>query len=361
MSSHIPLPKDRHNKSKLFVTLSTLASKKREHAKAIETHPFNYQLTVIVPQNTIDVQKILPKHIGWHYKITLKLSDLIEPAFITNYIKQNTLIALSSNSFIDADDVYAIDGQGKLILSLCKDTYETLGLTGRQAKFPFQRNSRFIVEIDLTASCMDPSKKYFQRIRSRLDDVLSESVEFIIGYYDAKTGSSLVFDLPGARTYQADPVVCKVARALVPCIPEEFLNANKQSEEWVEQAQELFEWIGLASSGSQAIISGATDPFVSAYSVSEPNTPADLEITTISGLLSPKSILSAVDELIVDAQACKTEFYVCVWGHEDAPVSWGSSEHGFLVSGENMYAQAYLPQRHRCVTFEACCPWDTFS
>ncbi|KAJ2803684.1 hypothetical protein H4R20_002795 [Coemansia guatemalensis] len=361
MSSHIPLPKERHSKSKLFVTLSALASKKREHAKVIETHPFNYQLTVIAPQNTIDVQKTLPKHVGWHYRIMLKLSDLIDPAFIANYIKRNTLIALSSNGFIDANDVYAIDGHGKLILSLCKDTYETLGLTGRQAKFPFQRNSRFIVEIDLTASCMDPSKKYFQRIRSRLDDVLGEPVEFDIGYYDAKTGSSLVFDLPGACTHQAELVVRKVPGVLVPCISEKFLDVNRQSEDWVEQAQELFEWIGLASNGSQAIVSDATDSSVCAYSVPEPNTTADLELATISGLLSPKSILSVVEELLAEAQASKTDFFACVWGHEDAPVSWGSSEHGFFVSGENMYAQAYIPRRDRSVTFQACCPWDTFS
>ncbi|PIA16220.1 hypothetical protein COEREDRAFT_81433 [Coemansia reversa NRRL 1564] len=208
---------------------------------------------------------------------------------------------------------------------------------------------------------MDPTKKYFQRIKSRFDDVLDEPVEFDIGYYDKNTGSSLVFDIPGARTQQTALAVRKIPGALVPCISEKFLKANKQSEDWVEQAQELFEWIGLASNGSQAIIGNVSDPAVCAYSVPEPSIPADLEITTINGLLSPESILSAVEELIIEAQTSKKNFFVCVWGHEDAPISWGNSEHSFLISGENMYAQAYIPQQDRCVTFQACCPWDTFS
>ncbi|KAJ1732922.1 hypothetical protein LPJ61_001817, partial [Coemansia biformis] len=185
MSSHIPLPKERHSKSKLFVTLSSLSSKKREHARAIETHPFNYRLTVVAPRGTIDLQRSLSKHIGSYFKIKLKLTDLIDPSFIANYVKGKELVALSAGRLIDADDVFAIDGRGKLILSLCKDTYETLGLAGRQAAFPLQRGSRFVVDVDLLAGCMDPEKKYFQRLRTRLDAVLGEPVDFVIGYYDA--------------------------------------------------------------------------------------------------------------------------------------------------------------------------------
>ncbi|KAJ2781122.1 hypothetical protein H4R18_003064 [Coemansia javaensis] len=360
MSSHIPLPKERHSKSKLFVTVSSLGSKRREHARAIETHPFNYRLAVVVPRGAADAQAIVARHVGSYFKIRLRLSDLIDPGFVGSYVKQNTLLALSANRLIDADDVFAVDGSGKLILSLCKDTYETLGLAGRQAAFPLQRGARFTVEIDLLAGCMDPAKKHFQRIRARLDAVLAEPVEFVVGYYDRRTGAALNLDLPGAVACEPRVVTGAVAGAAVPGISDAFLGARRQSDEWVGQAQALFEWIGLAAAGSQAVVPALAEAMgaeTCMYSAPEPSGAGDLAVCSVRGLLSPMAISSVVADLL-EAGA---DFYVCVWGHEDAPVSWGAAEHGFLVSGEHVCAQAYLPQRGRCLTFQACGPWDAFS
>ncbi|KAJ2665016.1 hypothetical protein IW148_001773 [Coemansia sp. RSA 1199] len=351
MSSHIPLPKDKHNKSKLFVTRSPISSKKHERSKLIQTHPFNHQISIISQSTTVQT---LEKYIGPYYQITLKLSDLIDPAFIANYIKRNTLIALCSNRFIDADDVFAIDGQ-KLILSVGKDTYETLGLVGRHAQFPLERGSRFVIEIDLLADCMDPEKKYFQRVRNRFDAVLHEPVEFIVGYFDKTTGTPVTFDVPGATIVTPQFDTRTLQNAAVPSIPECLFSTNEQTDTWTEHAHEMFEWIGLAANCSQAILTN--DSQTSAYSVPEPNSKKDMQVVTVRGLLSATAIHSAINELI----AAHTEFYVCVWGFDDAPVSWNSSEHNFYVSGENMYAQAYVPQRNCCLSFQACGPWDAFS
>ncbi|KAJ2501360.1 hypothetical protein GGH96_001969 [Coemansia sp. RSA 1972] len=351
MSSHIPLPKDKHNKSKLFVTRSHLLSKKHEHSKLIQTHAFNHQITII--SQSTNIQATLEKYIGPYYTITLKLSDFIDPAFISTYIKRNTLVALSANRFIDADDVFAIDGQ-KLILSVGKDTYETLGLVGKSAQFPLGRGSRFIIEIDLLADCMDPAKKYYQRVLCRFNAVLNEPVEFIVGYYDKTTGTPVTFDIPGA-TLVTPQVDTRSAQMLVPNIPECLLSTNEQTDAWTESAHELFEWIGLAASCSQAVV-GTNDEQTSAYTVPEP-TSMDMHVVTVRGLLSATAIHSVINELV----AAHEEFYVCVWGFDDAPVSWNSSEHSFYTSGENMYAQAYVPKRNCCLSFQACGPWDAFS
>ncbi|KAJ2158092.1 hypothetical protein GGF46_004027 [Coemansia sp. RSA 552] len=360
MSSHIPLPKERHNKSKLYVTVSGLGSKKQEHISCIESHPFNYRLSIVAPQGSNKVGQTLARHVGSYFKISLRLADLIDPAFIANYVKRNTVVALSTTRYIDADDVFAIDGRGYLVLNVCKDTYETLGLVGRQAQFPLERGARFIIEIDLKSDLMDPAKKYFQRIHSRFRAVLDELVEFTIGYYD-KDGRPLNLDLPGASIHEPRFEEHRLVGALVPEISEQFIGAKKQSEEWADEAQGIFEWIGLAASGSRAVIgSERPDAHTCLYDVPEPNTPADLCVTTATGLLSAKAISTVVQELLGDPQT--PEFYICVWGHEDAPVSWNRSEHGYLVSGENMYAQMYRPSQRSCVVgFQACGPWDTFS
>ncbi|KAJ2571335.1 hypothetical protein GGH19_004950 [Coemansia sp. RSA 1807] len=351
MSSHIPLPKEKHNKSKLFVTRSHLLSKKHEHSKLIQTHPFNHQISIISQSTT--VRETLAKYIGSYYNVTLKLSDFIDPAFISNYIKRNTLIALSSNRYIDADDVFAIDGQ-KLILSVGKDTYETLGLVGKSAQFPVERGSRFVVEIDLL-DCMDPAKKYYQRVHNRLNAVLNEPVEFLVGYFDKNTGTPVTFDIPGATVVTPQVDTRSVPNMLVPNVPECLISTNEQTDTWTEHAHELFEWIGLATSCSQAV-AGTSDEQTSAYTVPEP-TSKDMHIVTVRGLLSATAIHSVINELV----AAHTEFYVCVWGFDDAPVSWNSSEHNFYVSGENMYAQAYVPHKNCCLSFQACGPWDAFS
>ncbi|KAJ2893393.1 hypothetical protein GGI21_005432, partial [Coemansia aciculifera] len=289
MSSHVPLPKERHNKSKLFVTLASLSAKKKEHIKCIETHPFNYRCTVIAPESA-NIGQLVKDHIDCYYRVTLKLSDLIDPAFIASFVKRNTLIALSLGRRIDTDDVFAIDGQGTLILSVCKDTYESLGLVGTPAQFPLERGSRFVIKIDLTAACMAPEKKYFQRIKAGFDAVLDEEIEFLVGYYESKTGKSLNFDVPGA--IQCSPSVEEhvVTDALVPQFSE-LLSANgKVSDSWIERAQEVFEWVGLATLGSSRVTSALADPEVCEYAAPEPHAKASLRVTSVSGMLSPKAI-----------------------------------------------------------------------
>ncbi|KAJ1814563.1 hypothetical protein LPJ75_002720, partial [Coemansia sp. RSA 2598] len=196
MSSHIPLPKEKHSQTKLFVTLSSLQSKKKEAQRCIETHPFNYRCTVI--SRTPDLRQAAQRHIGPYYRIKLKPADLISIDFIRGYVQTSTIVALSIDERIDTGDVLAIDGQGVLVLSLCKDTYEVLGLVGESAKFPLQNDARHIVRIDLKADTMDASKKYYQRIKTRFEAALDREMEFIVGRYDKDTGKSLNLDLPGA-------------------------------------------------------------------------------------------------------------------------------------------------------------------
>ncbi|KAI9500140.1 hypothetical protein GGI25_002557 [Coemansia spiralis] len=358
MSSHIPLPKDKNSKSKLFATVSSLSSKKQEHIKYIETHPFNYRLTVVAPaQKEADFRSAFA-NIDVYYRVNLKLADIIDPAFIQAYIAKDGVgfIALSAGRRIDTDDVFAIDGNGKLVMSVCKDTYEVLGLVGRQAQFPLERGARFVIEVDLLGSWMDPEKNYFRRLHSRLLSVFDDRIEFFAGIYDGKTGSSLKFDYPGATECTPAVEVFAIPSVLVPDLAAStFITAEQPSDEWLEQAHEIYEWIGLASIGARVL----THPDNSAYGVYEPNVQRDISVITIEGMLSPKAISTAVQFML--QQKDPGQFFLCVWGNEDAPVSWSSSEHGYLLSGEHMFAQAYQPASGKCITFQACGPWDAYS
>lgn len=65
-----------------------------------------------------------------HVPLTLFLT----PTFVAHYIHSGALYAMSM-THLDTQDTACLDGQGMLILSLTKDTYQTLGLVGRPCRF----------------------------------------------------------------------------------------------------------------------------------------------------------------------------------------------------------------------------------
>lgn len=169
----------------------------------IDSHPFNRSLEVLLPfvgsdgDDVPSTSATLPASVqslsdridelaSTHrsYKACIPLSMLLDPIFVTAYLKTGSLIALSDESGApglspDLEDSACIDGQGTLLLSLCKDTYQTLGLTGRASHFSRLAsgraadrtsgpNSRFIVELPLLSPSFTPGKKGYQQALDRL-------------------------------------------------------------------------------------------------------------------------------------------------------------------------------------------------
>ncbi|CAD6899801.1 unnamed protein product [Tilletia laevis] len=110
----------------------------------------------------------------YHAKVPLAL--FLSPEFVTGFIRNGTLIALSMTSHPDgsSEDIIALDGQGILTLSLTRETYQTLGLVGRESRFhrgPSGRYGdrssgdvqRYIVELPLRDQSFVPGKKGYER------------------------------------------------------------------------------------------------------------------------------------------------------------------------------------------------------
>ncbi|SPO29223.1 uncharacterized protein UTRI_06172 [Ustilago trichophora] len=171
--------------------------------KLVHGHPFNRSLELILPLSfdandaTSDTSTPLPTSVqslierlhnlaSSHrsYRARIPLSLLLDPIFVTAYLKAGSLIALSDPSGApglspDLQDTVCIDGQGTLVLSLCKDTYQTLGLTGRASHFSRLASgragdrtsgpdSRFIVELPLLSPSFVPGKRGYQQALDRL-------------------------------------------------------------------------------------------------------------------------------------------------------------------------------------------------
>ncbi|TKY87979.1 hypothetical protein EX895_003075 [Sporisorium graminicola] len=169
----------------------------------VDAHPFNRSLELILPLVTAanpdspdsstelpplvrsliaNVEQLASSHKSYQARIPLSL--LLDPIFVTAYLKTGSLIALSNVSGAPGlsphlEDSACIDGQGTLVLSLCKDTYQTLGLTGRASHFSRLASgraadrtsgpdSRFIVELPLLSPSFVPGKKGYQQALERL-------------------------------------------------------------------------------------------------------------------------------------------------------------------------------------------------
>ncbi len=181
---------------------SPLSKRSRRLEALVDAHPFNCSLEIILPlldsqfPPTDQTSSLPPRiqafvdRVHHHasryrsYRAHIPVSMLLDPIFVTAYLKTGSLIALTAPSGpagLDSppDDTVCLDGQGTLVLSLCKDTYQTLGLTGRASHFSRLSSgraadrtsgpdSRFIVELPLLSPSFVPGKKGYQHALDRL-------------------------------------------------------------------------------------------------------------------------------------------------------------------------------------------------
>ncbi|GAC97911.1 hypothetical protein PHSY_005499 [Pseudozyma hubeiensis SY62] len=190
-------------------------SRNSEFDSLIDSHSFCRSLELIVPltseadHTSPDSAAELPAGVSSllrrlerissshrSYRARIPLSLLLDPIFVTAYLKTGSLIALSHASGAPGlspglEDTACVDGQGTLVLSLCKDTYQTLGLTGRASHFSRLSSgraadrtsgpdSRFIVELPLLSPSFVPGKKGYQQALDRLrqwDRTRAQSLE----------------------------------------------------------------------------------------------------------------------------------------------------------------------------------------
>ncbi|XP_042547698.1 ribonuclease P protein subunit p40-like [Dipodomys spectabilis] len=123
---------------------SNFSHHKSCHRHIVEAHYHNYQVSFLIPECGI-----LPKELKtWSWKldpITLKilpLHELITHEFINTFIRKSSCYALTFNIHIDEDTVGLLPN-GKLILSLDKDTYEETGLQGHPSQYSGRKIRKF--------------------------------------------------------------------------------------------------------------------------------------------------------------------------------------------------------------------------
>ncbi|KAJ1923411.1 hypothetical protein IWQ60_005904 [Tieghemiomyces parasiticus] len=367
------------------------------HAKLtefVDHHWFNYGLRAAVytygttsPAPTLPpmlVEQIPSFH---YYRVRTTLAELTDPAFLRPLLKDTTLqfAALSVRTRIDQHDTFAITPTGELILDLTKDTYEVSGLTGTHSPFG-ERNPRFTVRIDLRADAYAPGHKYYERVRWSFANALTAPCDFWLTCVNTATGKSHPFTCPDGWMAQnilseprwEDPIPNAPTTAdrqtalIIPDVREWALSDPRTADKllWHGIAQDFYEWLGMEVNASPQIRAGqSTNSYLSTYTVPSPHRPGRVAAVRWTGLILPAQVHAVQRALTASLAALPSRAEedegepwatLAAWGFRDAPVSYGTKSHGFLVSGENDYTLAYWPDG-RCVAFQANGPLDKAS
>ncbi|KAK9459646.1 ribonuclease P 40kDa subunit-domain-containing protein, partial [Lipomyces oligophaga] len=321
----------------------------------IDEHHFNRQVDIIVPSdlysNVLAHNERLNGSLcekDWRYYHTVTgLGSFFRSEFLNEYIKKNNCIILSLTS-IDSDPVYCIYN-GKLRLSLPHDIYEQAGLVGTQSKY---NKKRYNIEIDLRSPKLMTGSKMFSRIMYACEkSPIRAPVPFLIYTFLSSTGDGLLGDLPSyfeATKYPQMFEVTSIGQIVVPScdlsvaeLPKDFFATRSEQMQYTDEVicedlQDILEWMGRLSFDRS---DSETRRVVKSGNLENG---AHMTRIRMKGFLSSRMLLDIYNDLI-DTMKPTMWALMTVYGFEDAPVSWRSSEHSFMLGGENDYSLLIKP------------------
>ncbi|OZJ03187.1 hypothetical protein BZG36_03320 [Bifiguratus adelaidae] len=345
----------------------------------IESHPFNYEVNLLLPASHDNIQPVLADLEALYTKATLPLKYFLDDGELGGYswLKSGRLLALSVHERIDGADVVAIDGRGKMILSVTKDTYEILGLEGKPAQCD-TKAMRFVITLDFTEQFMKPRKKKFERIRWCFENTFTRTFDFYMLGSNVENNASEPIPIPSNYPSFIHPIKPTVTdmHGLVAPIPEEFLghllpdNAHsKFSEEALEKLQDMYEWIGMSCLEMKRLQSDNVeklDPFITMYSHPEPNYVQRYSLIKWKGLI-PSRLIEQIWYMFSKrlSQTPNAISALITHGFRDAPISFHDCHHGYGANGEHLYAMVawHVPsaRRERWVVLQQVDREDGFS
>ncbi|KAI9288145.1 ribonuclease P 40kDa subunit-domain-containing protein [Umbelopsis sp. AD052] len=364
------------NKSHLFLTYFELDSEKKPHSKLIHSHPFNHEIQLLLADTQAEtLLQSIAENEQFFYEVEAPLTMFLDTSFLEKNLtkeagsnqKTSMFYMHTIDTYLDTEDVAIIDGDGHLVLSLQKETYEAFGLEGKAATFT-ENGRRYIITIDVSAPTFRPGNKTFDRTKWCLDNNLSRSFKMVMTRVDTNTGASLDVLLSNVQ-HSKKPVSWASSKMDGIRLPNfetlKLPEGATPNNIWKDEALEAHEWLGMATLGSQRLsVNDKPDPFLSVYSCPEPYTTGSVTSLRSAGLVTPQYIENLLITLRKEIKAKQCWGALTVWGYRDSPIAWRGREHGFLTSGENDYTILLLREEkdaseQRAVCYQALGVYDT--
>ncbi|KAK7677581.1 hypothetical protein QCA50_019392 [Cerrena zonata] len=271
--------------------------------QAYLTHNRVLQLDIIVPFSP-DLRDKYAGLVPRYYSQRNTLSKFVEFAIshFEKYSALSKLLALGQSSS-DTDDVWCLDYRGVLTLTVGKETYEELGLTGKPLSWKECRD-KHVVHIYLSESAPNNDEAKAQGWHS-----LGAKQKGFLKSWDQRRGLwdiRMTFDqeiTPSNNELslqEMTPIVRQMNNTKIPQFNLEYAsqqsNTDDERSDWNEEVQAYFEWVGMACMGSERLQNeDDVDPYLAVYDPPLSFRVGDLLHVRWTGLLHPTFINRALD------------------------------------------------------------------
>ncbi|KAI0738501.1 ribonuclease P 40kDa subunit-domain-containing protein [Daedaleopsis nitida] len=279
------------------------------------------RVDVIFPANA-SLQTALQSLQLTYHKCESSLSDFLRFAkpHINQLAAESKVVALGLAGPAD-DDVWSLDSSGVLTIASCKQTYESLGLPGERLPWkecqdthgaylpPFVESHllrapsvRAVIHISVRDARPNTAKwlTYGAKETTALHAWDARRGPWKIAYHLQDPGSDLPVNSVEHRLERSERTRANVH---IPVLkPSDLVLAGSEKEdveEWEEKVSSLFEWVGMASLGSQRL-SGADrcDPYISVYTPPEPSSVGELTVMRWRGLIPSSFVQDLMDTIL---------------------------------------------------------------
>uniref|UniRef100_A0A1Y1NIQ9 Uncharacterized protein n=1 Tax=Photinus pyralis TaxID=7054 RepID=A0A1Y1NIQ9_PHOPY len=311
----------------------------------VQKLPYNHLVSVVlpdtlrVPQNLFDLLKADCEY----YKVSnIGLEELVNINFINSFVGKGTLVSLSINRRIDCEDCACVTPNGLLLLSLTKESYETLGLEGRASRYTVKQ--RYIVSINLLSNHFKPGKRNYDRTKDRLRTM--QKMTMLVNW---EPPSANVCPSSVAKYFHDLNLDVEL------CVPDFCTRTSytvKVPDFTVDEVDDFIEWLGVFSLESNL---GGGDEYLSAYETPQPHQEyGQVKFLQWRGFFTSHQIRKLCEFLIsyVNNQE-KPWVSIYVQGFSDSVVGWDLEEHHYYTNGDNGYvivlnSNDYLVYRQMC-------------
>ncbi|OTA55592.1 ribonuclease P 40kDa subunit [Hypoxylon sp. EC38] len=241
---------------------------------------FVHKVDLILPEELLQLVKDKitgdPSRAPVFYKVIMKLGQILEGDFFTEYIKRGNIMMLSEGK-IDFENVFSLK-EGVLTMYLDKETYERAGLVGKPHGVKGKRGlkPRWIVQFELRSPSMLHGKKGFDRLAYACKNVFSTPITWLFhNLSKTPVPDPLLRHYPTKYTSHAgvtDGLLTKVPLLKPP--PAILESQNRLDLD--EFATDIYEWLSLIRLESPRVnVSDKIDPYLSGYAV--PGNPEDVQ------------------------------------------------------------------------------------
>ncbi|XP_074126966.1 ribonuclease P protein subunit p40 [Sminthopsis crassicaudata] len=320
---------------------SNFGHDKSRHRQHVQMHYLNHRVSFLIPECGILSKELknIVMEIGPYYLVkNLPLHELIVHDFINNFVKKGSCYALTYNTNIDQDNTVALLPNGKLIVSLDKDTYEEIGLQGHPSRYSGRKVMRYIVTLDLMDSSFNPESKKYKRANWAFSEKKPLKFDFLLAWHHEGAEQSTVMSY--FSKYQIQEHQPKIAFGTLRDLQCPLLLSGELGGKPEESCSspELFDWLGAIFSNVE--LNNQSFNFVSTYCCPQPSILVEKAyLCTITGFIVSEKICLLLEQLChyFDDPKLTPWVTLSVQGFADSPVSWRENEHGFRKGGEHLY------------------------